>query len=327
MGSEPRHLSPGQATLHVPRTPLFSVVVPAFNAVATVRETIASALAQTQPDLEVVVVDDGSTDATAELVSAIDDPRIRLISQTNRGLPAARNVAIAAAKGKYISLLDSDDLYLPRYLELSLQVLESTPAVGFAYADGYIFDSASGKVMRRSAMANSNPPVPPPADRGDFLLELMQRNFIRAWTTIPREVLDVVGGFDESRTSAEDYDLWLRILLRGYRAAWIPGQHVLYRRHAGQMTKALAKMSEQLHSVFEDLDVDEMPTAAHRELLIKRRRQTGRESRILARTAWMIPLNFVIAAKRAGIGEAFYDPAPAEIVAAFGDLTLPKTLS
>src|SRR5450755_2097977 len=94
--------------------PEFSVVVPADNAAGTISSAVRSVLAQTQPDLEVIVVDDGSTDATAEIVAGIEDSRVRVISQDNRGLPAARNAGVAAARGTYIALLDSDDLYLPR---------------------------------------------------------------------------------------------------------------------------------------------------------------------------------------------------------------------
>jgi hypothetical protein len=90
------------------------------------------------------------------------------------------------------------------------------------------------------------------------------------------------------------------------------------------MTKALATMSAQEHAVFRKLKLDEMPTAAHRELLLARRRRTRREARVLAAVAWMIPLTLVVAIKRAGVGEAWYDAPPAEIAAAFGELAAPK---
>jgi glycosyltransferase involved in cell wall biosynthesis len=301
--------------------PLFTVVVPAFNSARTVGATVASALAQTVSEIEVIVVDDGSTDATPDVVRRIEDPRVRLVSQANRGLAAARNAGIAVAQGQYVALLDSDDLYLPNYLALSLEALESTPNIGFTYSDGYVFDAATGKVRKRTAMARLKPPVPPPTDPSEFLLDLLRRNFILAWTTIPRTVLDAVGGFDDARSSAEDYELWLRILLHGYRAAWIPGQHVLYRRHPGQMIKSLATMTSQLAKVYESLDPDQMPTGAHRQLVLQRRRETRRRARILALVGGLVPQGLVIAAKRRGIGEAWYDPAPAEVAAAFGDLS------
>jgi glycosyltransferase involved in cell wall biosynthesis len=303
------------------REPLFSVVVPAYNAGATIHSAVGSALAQTQSDLEVVVVDDGSTDDTAEIVGQLSDPRVRLISQPNGGLAGARNAGIAAAHGTYVALLDSDDLLLPRYLELSQQALETSAEAGFAYTDAYVFDQTSGRVRRRSAMQRNRPPVPPPVGRDDFLMALLRRNFIYVAATIPRRVLDDVGGFDESRSSAEDYELWLRILIKGYRAAWIPGRQALYRKHSGQMSRKLVTMTRNVLDVYEGLRMADLPSDAHRELLAERRRQTKRELTLLTRTAWMVPQRLVTVAKRAGLSESWYDTPPPEIAAAFPNLT------
>ena len=204
-----------------------SVVIPAYNAAATVAASVRSALAQTLEQIEVIVVDDGSTDDTAAVVDALGDPRVRIVSQANRGLPSARNAGIAASRGELIALLDSDDLLLPGYLALSREAIARTPQAGFAYTDAYVFDADTGRVRERSAMSRSNPPVPPPQDPGLFLAAMMRCNFVYVSTVIPRRVLDDVGGFDERRRSSEDYELWLRILLAGYRAAWVPGCQAL----------------------------------------------------------------------------------------------------
>jgi glycosyltransferase involved in cell wall biosynthesis len=301
--------------------PRFSVVVPAYNAQATVISAVRSVLAQTRPNLEVIVVDDGSTDATAEVVKRIDDDRVRLISQSNLGLPAARNAGVTAARGEYISLLDSDDLFLPRYLERSERALRSTADAGFAYTDAYVFDAVSGRVRRRSAMARSNPPSPPPADANGFLLALLKSNFVYVSTTIPRRVLEAVGGFDEARGSSEDYELWLRIVLNGYRAVWMPGREALYRRHPGQMSRQLVTMSRNLLAVYDGLQMTDMPTAAHRALLTRRRRAARFELRVVSPLAALVPLGWVGAIKRAGVGEAWYETPPPEVRAAFPDLT------
>ncbi len=302
--------------------PRFSVVIAAFNAAETVASAVGSVLAQTQPDLEVIVVDDGSSDRTSDVVARIDDPRVRSISQPNRGPAAARNAGIAIAMGTYVAFLDSDDLYLPRYLELSERALESAPAVGFAYTDAYVFDDVSGRVRRRSAMARNRPPVPAPTDRDQFLLALLERNFVFVAAAVPRDVLAAVGGFDESVHGTEDYDLWLRILLHGYRAAWVEGQHVLYRRHAGQATRNLARMADNLRAVYDHLPMDEMPTDAHRALLARRRADVRRDLKRLSRFGRLVPLGLVATLKRAGVGEAWYDAgAPANVAAAFPDLT------
>lgn len=301
--------------------PRFSVIVPAFNAASTLGAAIRSILSQTQADLEVIVVDDGSTDATGAIVERITDPRVRLIAQSNNGPSAARNAGIKAARGAYLSFLDSDDLWLPRYLECAAAALQTISDAGFAYTDAYAFDALSGKVRRRTAMGRLQPPIPPPDDREAFLLELLARNFIYNSTTIPRPVLEAVGGYDEHKTTAEDYDLWLRILTNGYRAVWFPGEHALYRLHAGQETRNLMKMSEGVFAVYRDIDMNDMPTAAHRALLARRRRETeqgiGFSSRVLAA---VVPQGLVKALKRAGIGESWYDPPPADVAAAFPNL-------
>jgi glycosyltransferase involved in cell wall biosynthesis len=303
-------------------SPRFSVVIAAFNAAGTVASAVGSVLAQTQPDLEVIVVDDGSSDRTSDVVAGIGDPRVRLLTQANRGTAAARNAGIASARGTYVAFLDSDDLYLPGYLELSERELESVPDVGFAYTDAYVFDDISGRVRRRSAMARNRPPVPAPADRDQFLLALLERNFVFVAAVVPRDVLGAVGGFDESLRAIEDYDLWLRILLRGYRAAWVEGQHVLYRRHPGQLSRNLVRMADTLRAVYDHLPMEEMPTDAHRALLARRRAEVRRELKRLSRFGRLVPLGAVAALKRAGIGEAWYDAgAPANVVAAFPDLT------
>lgn len=314
-----------QPTQQIPKiasTPRFSVVVPAFNSARTIASAIFSALAQTQTDLEVIVVDDGSTDATREIVERITDPRVSLVSQPNSGPSAARNAGIALARGQFVSFLDSDDLWLPEYLELAAEALETTPDAGFVYTDAYAFDSTSGRVRRRTAMGRMHPPIPPPADRDAFLLELLKRNFVYNSTTIHRSVLETVGGFDESRTTAEDYELWLRIVMRGHCAAWIPGQHALYRLHSGQTMRGLTKMNEGILKVYQDLNMDEMPTSAHRELLARRRRETEQNMRLPLRlAAAIVPQRLIRTVKRAGIGESWYGLPPAAIATAFPDLT------
>jgi GT2 family glycosyltransferase len=302
--------------------PRFSVVMAAFNAAGTVRSAIGSVLAQTNPDLELIVVDDGSTDGTAEAVAGVDDPRVRYVAQANRGPAAARNTGIAQARGEYVAFLDSDDLFLPSYLERSEAALRAVPGAGFAYTDAYVFDDLTGKVRRRSAMARNRPPDPPPADPRAFLLELLGRNFIYVAVTLPREVLDRLGGFDESLKGPEDYELWLRILIHGYRAAWIPGRAALYRKHGSQLSRNLVTMTRNLVAVYDGINPEDLPSAAHRALLERRRHETRRQLRFYSRFSRLVPLLGVLGSlKRAGISEAWYGEPPAEIAAAFPDLT------
>lgn len=299
----------------IPSEPLFSVVIPAYNAAATVVSAVRSALAQTVRELEVVVVDDGSTDGTAAAVRTIRDPRVRLVSQTNRGLPGARNAGVAHARGKFIAFLDSDDMLLANYLRLSHDALTTVPDAGFAYTDAYVFDAGTGRVRERSAMARCNPPTPAPEDPGLFLAAILRSNFVYVSTVVPRHVLDAVGGFAEHRRSSEDYELWLRILLAGYRAAWVPGRHALYRKHPAQMSKDLVTMARSLVEVYDALPADRMPTPAHRRLLVRRRRAARRELRFFAPLAARVPSELITRIKRADPMDGWFTTPPAEVSA------------
>src|SRR5437588_1923361 len=123
----------------------FNVVMAAYNASATIEAAIQSVLNQTRPDFELIVVDDGSTDDTAERVDQFRvDPRVRLVRQENSGLPAARNVAVSAGQARYVTILDSDDLLIPTYLERIGRALDEAPGAGFAFADAWRLDQESG---------------------------------------------------------------------------------------------------------------------------------------------------------------------------------------
>jgi glycosyltransferase involved in cell wall biosynthesis len=306
--------------------PEFSVVIPAFNAEATIASSVGSVLGQTRTDVEIIVVDDGSTDATAAAVERVADERVRLVSQPNRGVSAARNEGIAGARGRYVAFLDSDDLWLPRYLELAAQALASTARPGFAYTDAYAFDPITGKVGRRG-MVGRQPPVPPPNDRNEFLLELLERNFVHVSTSIPREVIEEVGGFDPAATPAEDYGLWLRIAVRGYDVAWIPGRHALYRIHAEQASRNELKLRRGEAAALRTIDPGDLPTPSHRALLNRRRRKLEHELRVLEGGA---PLAGAVRRLRrrvgrlrqvAGLGSSCRENPPTEVAAAFPDLT------
>ncbi len=123
-------------------TPLVSVIVPAYNAARFLPESIPSVLAQTWTDFELIVVNDGSTDDTVACVEAFTDPRIRLVSQANRGLAGARNGGIRAARGSFIALLDADDLWHPEKLARHVAHLQSRPGVGVSYSASAFMDDA-----------------------------------------------------------------------------------------------------------------------------------------------------------------------------------------
>lgn len=223
--------------------PTFTIAMPAHQASATVGAAIRSVLAQTRGDFELVVVDDGSTDGTAETVERFrDDQRIRLMRQENRGPAHARNTAIAAGRGRYVSMLDSDDLWLPTYLESMERALRASPRAGLAYTDAWVLDDVSRRIQRVTAMHYQDPPDPPPADAEGFLSALLERNFVFTSATVPRAVLEDVGSFNVELEASEDYELWLRIVARGYPAVRVPGLRAVYRRKPGSLSTDQERM-------------------------------------------------------------------------------------
>jgi Glycosyl transferase family 2 len=306
--------------------PRFSVVIAAFNAERTITAAVDSALSQTTPELEVIVIDDGSEDRTGEVVRSIADPRVQLLSQDNGGQSAARNTGVAASSGEYIAFLDSDDLLLPDYLEQAGKALSQRANPGFAYTDAYVFDARTGRVRRESAMEEQRPPIPPPAGRDAFLLELLDRNFVYVAAVAPRAVLLDVGGYTESLRRIEDYGLWLRIMIRGYEAAWMPGRHALYRVHPTQLSRQKLDMTRDTLTMFEQIDPASLPSDAHREVMARRMAHLEQEMRVMGgehrvryrlrqlrhRLGWV--------RQRLGLAYRWYGRPPAEVANSFPNL-------
>ncbi|TQQ82509.1 glycosyltransferase [Halonotius roseus] len=208
--------SPGSTT----DGPRVSVIIPTYNRDEILPRAVDSALAQTVADIEVLVVDDGSSDGTQAVVEAIEDSRVRYLAHdTNRGVSAARNTGITAASGEYVAFLDSDDEWLPRKLDRQLSVLDSRDErwVG-AYCDiastglsmaGRVAAAVSETLFRSSA----------PREGGRELAEalLSMQVFMGPGSTllVDRDVVTSTGGFDEGLSIYEDWDLVLRVLSVG----------------------------------------------------------------------------------------------------------------
>ena len=252
-------------------SPRFTIVIPAFNAARTIGSSIRSVLQQTEQDFEIVVVDDGSTDDTVECArSFATDPRVRVISQHNKGPSAARNAGVAAARGLYASMLDADDLWLPEYLEVMGGALDANPDAPFAYTDAWVLDDGTGRIRRASAMFYQRPPRTLPDARAFFLL-LLERNFVYTSVTVRRSILDEVGSFDEDLPTGEDWDLWLRIVGRGIRPVRPPGLLAIHRNHPSSLVNDTQKMTRNICEVYrrfaEDPAVDaEVRALAGRKL-------------------------------------------------------------
>lgn len=225
--------------------PRFSVVIPAYNAPRTIGRAIESALAQTVDDLEVVVVDDGSTDNTAAIARKHEpDPRVRVIRQANQGVAGAKNTGISASTGELIAFLDNDDLLMPRYLEEMRDALAADSRAGLAFADGWLLDERTGRLSRRS-MSSRWMPDPMPRTREALIDALIQCNFIITAVTVRRKAVEDAGVFDPQANGADDLELWLRMLVGGWTAARAPGRLVVkgwrddaQSRHRGRMAAA-----------------------------------------------------------------------------------------
>ncbi len=213
-----------------PAEPLVSVVIPAYNSARTIQPSIESALGQTVSDLEVVVVDDGSTDSTAAVVAAINDARVKFIQQSNGGAAAARNTGIANARGQWIAFLDADDLWLECKLERQLAVLAANPDV-LATQTGALFVDDSGSVLEvRRCVQPAN-----------TLLEFLRfRNMPAAMSTwvVKREMFDRMGVFDTELEILEEWDMSLRIA-RYCNPISIAEPLARYRVHPGNRSRNL----------------------------------------------------------------------------------------
>jgi glycosyltransferase involved in cell wall biosynthesis len=194
-----------------PTTPgLCSVVIPAYQAGRFVARAIESALDQTYAPYEIVVVNDGSTDDTAEVVRGFGD-RVRYVEQANGGLPVARNTGIGVARGEFVAFLDADDWWAPARLERCIAELRVCPGIDVVTTDAYlVIDDAPTGDRYYGDFAPVEFPVP-----GEQLRALLERNFVFVSAVVRRSLLERVGPFDPQFRRAEDYDLWLRVLRAG----------------------------------------------------------------------------------------------------------------
>ncbi len=308
--------------------PRFSVVIPAYNAEQTIAETIRSVLAQSEPDLELIVVDDGSSDSSPELVASLAeaDPRLRLIRQQNTGTAGARNTGIAHAGAAYVSFLDNDDLWMPRYLERMGAALDSQPAAGFAYCDAYALDDVSLRIRRRTEFV-SRPPPPPGAPWELIVATLGRANFVMSSATVRRAALDEAGGFRLDVGGVDDYDLWFRILLAGHVAVAAATEPLLLQRdRADSQSKDNSMMLEGLTRVLERVLADpRLPPSARPEVEQQLAAAAGRHAAV---TGAATGAGLLVAARERLIvardwlfdRRKFRDRAPPDVVAAFPHL-------
>jgi glycosyltransferase involved in cell wall biosynthesis len=210
--------------------PLISVVIPAHNAEKYLAEALESVRSQAFSDYEIIVIDDGSTDRTAEIASRYDG--VVLLSQSNRGEAGARNTGIRAARGKYVAFLDADDVWLPSKLEKQAAHLVAHPWTVWTYTDALVFDSATRRTICRIGERIR-------LHEGEIARPLLLRNFIPSATPVVKKTaLTEAGLFDEARERrmGVDWSMWLRLAER-HAATLIDEPLAMIRKHASNISQ------------------------------------------------------------------------------------------
>jgi glycosyltransferase involved in cell wall biosynthesis len=217
------------------KSPLVTVAIPSYNHARFIEATIDSVLRQTLTDLELIVVDDQSTDDSVERiqrkVDEVGDPnRMRLIVQKNAGLPASLNRALREARGRYFSGIDSDDLWEPTKLEKQVAALEAAgESAAASFTDTYLINEEGKRIDRLGRISKYR--------GGNIFEDLLRRNFCPTWSTnlFVREKLTSVGAFNEIHC-IQDFDLWVRTSLQ-YEVIYVPEPLCSYRIHSTNMSR------------------------------------------------------------------------------------------
>jgi glycosyltransferase involved in cell wall biosynthesis len=208
---------------------VLSIVVPNYNTERFIGNAIQSALKQTFRDLELIVVDDGSTDGSVARILTFDDPRLTVITQQNHGLAGTRNLGIAMSRGRYIGFLDSDDIWFPQKAMKHIRLMDEVPEIGFTFSWSEYLTEA-GDRTGQLLISRCNQPT---------ARQLALRNHIGNGSTpvVRADCLDQVGGFREDIPGVEDWDLWVRIALNGNcQCRLIPEVLTGYRVRSGSIS-------------------------------------------------------------------------------------------
>lgn len=212
--------------------PLVSVLIPAFNRAAYIHETVESVLSQNYENIELIVIDDGSTDGTYEILAQYaEDGKITLLThpgRDNRGQAASLNLGLQSARGDYVAILDSDDLFLPGKIEVQANYLNRHPDVGLVYGMGEGVDG-EGHWLYDIHSPDHVEPNDPNAVLLDCYFLLPQNALVR------RSVYEQVGLFEERFRAAQDHDMLIRIA-ENTRFAFIPKKLFQYRRHGDSIS-------------------------------------------------------------------------------------------
>ena len=214
--------------------PLVSIVTPVYNGSQYLSEAIESALAQTYKNFELLIVNDGSTDNSSDIIRPfLKDSRVIYIEQKNAGVAAARNTALKQARGKYIGFLDQDDLWLKNKLEVQVAVLDQDANVALVHSRHDVIDN-QGNTTDYDLISRVS---------GYCFKDMFKENRIAVLTVLIRKtIFNEIGLFNEQLTGVDDYEMWLRITLK-YPIKYIDQSLASYRFHNSNFSKNSFKMT------------------------------------------------------------------------------------
>jgi len=225
--------------------PLVSIITPAYNSSAFIEETITSVLAQTFSDFEMLIVDDGSTDNTLDVVAKATkgDSRFVVLHSPHSGPAGARNVAMKAARGQFMTLLDSDDVWLPTYLSWQFEAFKAFPGI----------DIVSSNAISRGGPLDGRPLWAETSGYREVTLRdvITDDQAVLVMSIMRRDVFQRIDGFDLRFNGNEDYEFWIRAANAGFRILQNRRPLVLYRRRAGSLSADEIRMLHGMIAVIE----------------------------------------------------------------------------
>lgn len=231
--------------------PLVSIIIPTHNRGEWLRDAVDSALAQTWPAVEVIVVDDGSTDGTAGLLAAYQD-RVRVVHQDNQGVSAARNHGLGLAQGQYVTFLDDDDLIFPEKIAKQMTWLQKNPSCRWVHSRYWMVDSDKRPLTRVGLLPE-----------GEVLTKLVCQNFL--WMGAPlmeKELVTQAGGFNPRYSAAADFELWLRLAALTPRLGCVQEPLGAYRLHGSSMVTNIHKLEQEIIAILDAFFAqDNLPTS------------------------------------------------------------------
>ena len=238
--------------------PLVSIVIPAYNAAGFLRETIGSVISQTYPNWELIIIDDGSTDTTADIAKSYvgKDNRIRYTYQINQKMASARNAGIRQARGKYVAFLDADNLFLKNKLEDQVTFMEKHPECGVSYAKIHYFYGNNTSVLYKNDQ---------PQFSGNIFEKVLPQNFINVLTVLVRkDFFDKFGAFKEGWYACDEHYVWINLAYHGAKFYYLDKVVGLLRLHGTndsyrsdyliRTAEQFPKMVEIVESWFSDAD-------------------------------------------------------------------------